>query len=286
MKLKYTFLFLICSFIQSAQPQSGLSKLAPIVLNQLNAFTQPGNSQYYSSSLILEKSFISKNFLKGLKIDVKAQIPLERDRSSSNHSSTIFLDPSLHSITLDMYMLTVFNAEDDLFGDDIYIYSITSDGPIPRAKTTSIYKNLASGDSTLLSPEDRRLFPLVDIHLIPQNDLIVDYTLIESDGDDTEELKKLIDVLFPLVLAAYQSLKTTNPNIILSLHQELKAIAKYLLELNNDDRHFTKTLYISNSDLLQLVDIRHKVYIHRKHGHHWGSKWDYQLKFRASIHSR
>lgn len=283
MKLNYIFLTLICTFIQSAYSQSGFSKLAPIVLNQLNEFTQSDPSHFYSSNLILEKTYISKKFLKKLKIDSKALIPLEQP--NFKHSKSVFLEANKYIMTLDMYMLTVFNAEDDLFKDDIYIYTITSDGPIPRAKTTSIYKNLASGDSILFNTEDRRLFPLVDFRLIPHNDLIVDYTLIESDGDDIEELKKLVDVLFPMVLAAYQSLKTTDPNIMISLHQELKAIAKYLLELNNDDRHFTKTLHISPSELEELLVTRHKEYIHRKHGHHWGSKWDYQLKFRASIHS-
>ena len=275
--MKYLFIFF---YLLQNSFASNESVLAPIVLDELIKFStnkKLNGSKYLE---IFERFHVSQKFIQNLQIDKQAKISFHSTKKevSGNH-----LGFHTKKIFLDMYRIDVIENEDDIFNDDIYVYSIVSDGPIPKAKTSRIYKNLDSGDSVLLSTLDRRLYPLTQEYPSPKGALIVDYTLIESDGDDIKELKKLTDALAPLVLAAYQQYTNqSTPLALVDLHGEMKALAKYLLELNDDDIHFTKTLAFSAEELRSTPTSLPEEYVQRAHGHHWGSRWEYRVRFRLT----
>ena len=55
-----------------------------------------------------------------------------------------------------------------------------------------------------MSAQDRVIFPTPEIgYAAPYKHLIVDYSIIESDGDDITEMQKLSQAIVPLAAAAY-----------------------------------------------------------------------------------
>lgn len=171
---------------------------------------------------------------------------------------------------------------DTWFRDDIYVYFFMTDGVIPTGKVTSIYKGISSGQSFFFNEIDRSIFPLVGIPAKrPESHLIIDYGIIESDGDDIKEMQKLSSIIIDIAIAVYSTYDPQNAQILVNLRKEIKALADLLLSLNNDDRMAEGTLAWKASELEELL--RHESFVEITKKHHSKAelnKFDYELSFR------
>ena len=165
--------------------------------------------------------------------------------------------------------------------DDIYVYFFVTDGVIPTGKVSSIYKEVASGQSFFFNEIDRAIFPLQGISgKRPQNHLIVDYGVIESDGDDIKELQKLSSIIIDIAIAVYTSYDPENSQIIVKLRKEIKALADMLLSMNSDDRLVTSSFGFKNSELNSYFGDETYIGFIKNHKSTSGKRWEYDLHFR------
>lgn len=178
-----------------------------------------------------------------------------------------------------------FKAEDisdEWLKDDVYAYFFITDGVIPTGKVTSIYKGIGRGQSFFFNEIDRAIFPLIGVQAKkPENHLIIDYGIIESDGDDIKEMQKLSSIIIDIAIAVYSSYDPQNAQILINLRKEIKALAELLLSMNNDDRLVTGTVAYKTAELEEML--RHESYVEIVKQHDGGSdfsKWDYKLYFR------
>lgn len=177
--------------------------------------------------------------------------------------------------------LTVIDQSDWL-GDDIYAYFLITDGVIPTGKVTSIYKGTQSGQSFFFNEIDRSIFPLTGIPAKrPENHLIIDYGIIESDGDDIKQMQKLSALIIDLAIAVYSSYDPQNAQVIMNLRKEIKALTEMVLSLNNDDRLVTGTLAWKASQLEEIL--RHESFVtipHKYEGTTSLGTFEYKIDFR------
>lgn len=180
------------------------------------------------------------------------------------------------------FKFKVVEESDDWFNDDIYVYFFITDGVIPTGKVTSIYKGLDQGQSFFFNEIDRAIFPLTGVPAKkPENHLIIDYGIVESDGDDTKELQKLSSIIIDLAIAVYSTYDPQTAQILVNLRKEIKALAEMLLSLNHDDRLATGTIGYKVSELEEMLKDETYVEVSRKHdGGGDLSKWEYKLYFR------
>jgi len=168
------------------------------------------------------------------------------------------------------------------FSDDVYAYFFITDGVIPTGKVTSIYKGVASGESFFFNPIDRSIFPLVGIPAkSPTNHLIVDYGIIESDGDDITKLQKLSSIIIDIAIAVYTSQSPETGQVIVNLRKEIKALADLLISQNSDDRLATGTFGLQTTEIESML--ANKTYVEFKKNHKNNSTffgWDYDIHFR------
>lgn len=180
------------------------------------------------------------------------------------------------------FRFKVNRGSDVFFKDDIYAYFFVTDGVIPTGKVTSIYKGLSSGQSFFFNEIDRAIFPLVGVPAKrPENHLIIDYGIIESDGDDIKEMQKLSSIIIDIAIAVYSTYDPQNAQILVNLRKEIKALADMLLTLNNDDRMAEGTIAWKAKELEELLKDESYVEI-TKHHHSKAelNKFDYELSFR------
>jgi hypothetical protein len=144
---------------------------------------------------------------------------------------------ALHAFRLD-----VVEDHDDLFNDDVYAYFITTHDDLVWGKVTSIYTGLDQGDSVFLSPEDRGLFGPRGEKLVAKNHLLVDFGLIESDGDDVKQLQKLSDVIVDLAIVALTVAEPTAGAAAAQARAEVKNLLHLVIAMDKDDRLVTDTL--------------------------------------------
>jgi hypothetical protein len=179
--------------------------------------------------------------------------------------------------------LRVVEESDDWLKDDVYAYFFVTDGVIPTGRVSSIYKGLSAGQSFFFNEIDRAIFPLVGVPAKrPENHLIIDYGIVESDGDDVRDLQKLSAIIIDLAIAVYTSYDPQTAQVLLNLRKEIKALAELLLSLNNDDRLTTGTIAYKVAELDELLRDRTFVEVTRKHKSDPDdfSAWDYRLTFR------
>lgn len=172
--------------------------------------------------------------------------------------------------------------QNDWFSDDVYAYFFVTDGVIPTGKVTSIYKGISSGQSFFFNEIDRAIYPLIGIPAKkPENHLIIDYGIIESDGDDIKEMQKLSSVIIDIAIAVYTAYDPQNAQILVNLRKEVKALADLLIGLNKDDRLATGTLAYNAKKLEEMFKDRSYVEISKKHvsGAEFSS-FDYRIYFR------
>ncbi|MBG09438.1 MAG: hypothetical protein CME68_11820 [Halobacteriovoraceae bacterium] len=192
-------------------------------------------------------------------------------------------------IALHAHQLEVIDAKDEFMKDDIYFFFYATDGATTVGRVTDIYKGLSGGQSFFLSATDRVLFPTKEVGFqAPYKHLIVDFSIIESDGDDIKEMQKISQAILPLAASAYGLYAGGGIGSVISsatsvaLRKEVQKLSESLLALNNDDRLINESLIYSPKSLEKLFleeDIFQffKVY----EGSSQFSSWKYKLHFRV-----
>lgn len=222
---------------------------------------------------VLEKRISFKTYLFALRAD---------DKFDNWVKNPVKSNTDVPEIAVHAFKLRVVEESDDWFKDDIYAYFFVTDGVIPTGKVTSIYKGLSQGQSFFFNEIDRAIFPLVGVPAKkPENHLIVDYGIIESDGDDIKELQKLSSVIIDIAIAVYTTYDPQNAQILINLRKEIKALAELLLSMNNDDRLATGSFGYKVQELEEIL--RDSTYVEIKKTHNGNgdfNKWEYELSFR------
>ena len=185
------------------------------------------------------------------------------------------------AVSLQIARMDVLRASDDWFKDDLYCYFFITDGVIPSGKVTQVYQGLSEGESFHFIPADRALYPLVDGSRIPSGQLIIDYGIIESDGDDIRQLHRLTEIIAELAFAVYSVLEPTEALQWGSLRQEIVALTQALTNLNHDDRMATGSIVLTADEAHRLWNGASVASIERKHqNNHFFDKWRYRLIWR------
>ena len=144
---------------------------------------------------------------------------------------------ALHAFRLD-----ILDELDDWANDDVYAYFITTHDDLLWWRVTSIYSGLDRGDSVFLSAEDRGIFGPQGEKLVAKNHTIVDFGLVESDGDDIKELQKLSDTIVDLALVALTVSNPTAGAAAAQARAEVKNLLHLVIAMDNDDRIVADTL--------------------------------------------
>jgi len=168
---------------------------------------------------------------------IRVEKPQQRNQRL-DHLAEMNIEPAaLHAFRLD-----VIEDYDDFANDNVYAYFITTHDDVLWGRVTSIYKGLDEGSSVFFAPEDRGIFGPRGEKITPRNHTIVDFGLVESDGEDVEQLKRLSDVIVDLAVVA---IGIYEPNAAASAAQasaEVKNLLKLIVELDDDDRLVADTL--------------------------------------------
>jgi len=166
-------------------------------------------------------------------------------------------------------------------GDDVYAYFFVTDGVIPTGKVTDIYKNISSRQGFFFNATDRAIFPPIGIPAkTPQNHLIVDYGIIESDGDDIKALQQLSSIIIDMAIAVYTTQNTPTGQVLVSLRKEIKALADLLLTQNSDDRLITGSIGYTSQEITELLSKKSYVDVAKSHQNEGAFGWDYKIQFR------
>jgi hypothetical protein len=223
--------------------------------------------------LLLEKRIILKNNIWPLRDDDQFDQWVKEPQKVSSE---------VPEMAVHAYKFKVVEPSDSWFKDDIYVYYFITDGVIPTGKVSSIYKGLGKGQSFFFNEIDRAIFPLVGLpSKRPTNHLIIDYGIVESDGDDIKELQKLSSIIIDIAIAVYTSYDPQGAQILIELRKEIKALAELLLSTNHDDRLATGSFGYKAQELSELMRENTYVELTKKHHSHatFGS-WEYHLSFR------
>lgn len=183
-------------------------------------------------------------------------------------------------LALHAHKFLVAEESDDVTNDDIYLSFFITDGWIPTGRVTSIYRGLDEGDSFLFNLEDRALFPVVGGLQIPRGQLIVDYMIIESDGDDITEMKRISGFITDLAIEYYRR-QYGNEGEILRLREEVRLLSNALLDLDHDDRLVTSTWSPGPEEVSELFGMGRFAEVTRTHKQSspWGD-FKYKLTLR------
>lgn len=216
--------------------------------------------------------------------NVKSEWPLKSDEFDQwiSEAEKVEVEDDVPEVSVHGYKMKVTEESDDYFNDDIYVFYFITDGVIPTGKVSSIYKGINQGQSFNFNEVDRVIFPLSGIPAKkPHNHLIVDYGILESDGDDITELQKLSSIIIDIAISVYNNYDPENAEIIVKLRQEVKSLAQMLIGLNNDDRLATGSFGLKNSQIKQMLEKESYVEF-SKHHHSKASfdSWDYEIYFR------
>jgi hypothetical protein len=170
----------------------------------------------------------------------------------------------------------------DLWGDDLYGYFFVTDGVVPSGRVTEIYRGLRSGESFFLNEKDRVLFPVgVPGGRAPSQHLIVDYGIVESDGDDIRRLQQLTGIIVDLALAVYAAQKPQESSELMNLRREIKTLAHFLCSLNDDDRLIASSFGYKASEIDAILSTTSYVEFKRKHKQKsLLESWEYNVYFR------
>lgn len=190
-------------------------------------------------------------------------------------------------MALHAYEFEMIDENNDFLKDDIYFYFYTTDGAVTTGRVTDIYKGISQGQSFFLSAKDRVLFPTNEIgYATPYKHLIIDYSIIESDGDDIEDMQKISRVIIPLATAAY-GLYTGDMATVLtsaasvSLRKEVGKLSDSLIALNNDNRLVNESLLYTPKKLYNTFADEDIIEFSKTYGGttSW-HYWRYKLNFR------
>ncbi len=184
------------------------------------------------------------------------------------------------ALSLHAHKFYVAEESDDVTNDDLYVSFFITDGNIPTGKLSSIYRGIDEGESFLFILQDRILYPLDGSLQIPRGHLIIDYMIIESDGDDIKEMKRISGFITELAIEFYKR-KYGEPGELTRIREEVRALSEALLDLNHDDRLVTATWAPSPLEVNQSLEGRSFAEITRTHKESstWGD-FKYKITFR------
>jgi hypothetical protein len=234
----------------------------------------------------LSKPFIQKLINRIMERSSQAFMLPDNDRGDSLIKESFLKSQKTHkapfSMALKAYRFDVIEDEDDFFNDDIFCYFFVTDGVIPQAHVSSIYKNIDQGQSFFFHPNDSSIFPPNGIDRKgPQNHLIVDYGIVESDRGDIEELKRLSSAIVDIALVVYAAADPTTASLLIGLRKEVKHLASLLLDLGTDDRLAIGSIIYTTDELEKALEKRSIIPFYRIHeGRHYWSRWKYRIGFR------
>jgi hypothetical protein len=229
----------------------------------------------------IDRSYIqrllSKKYFAAVELPEKDKFDLMIEEQAANQEVMVQVPAvSLHAFKLDV------GRQSDLISDDVYAYYFITDGVVPTGKVTSVYKDTKSGQSFFFNEVDRAIFPLIGISAkVPQGHLIVDYGVIESDGDDIKQMQKLSSIIIDLAITIYSTRNPEAGTVLTQMRREIKALADMLIELKHDDRLFTGSFAYRTEEIAELL--KETTYVefsknHRKPATFGG--FDYTLNFR------
>jgi hypothetical protein len=285
--MKWILLFLLTTHSIWAAP----SKVVPFFLEASQMYVQGTtlNDSFYVSPEVravlevLEKSRIEPKIFEKYTSQKSSFWPLREDDEFDRWSQAdVHFIKNIPEIAVHALKVDINETSDDFFKDDIYAYFFVTDGVIPTGKVTSIYKGISSKQSFFFSDVDRAIFPLIGVQAKkPENHLIIDYGIIESDGDDIKEMQKLSNVIIDIAIAVYSSYDPQRSKVIINLRKEIKALTEMLINLNHDDRMATGTIGYKVSELAEMLKDKSYVEIKKSHqGDDQFNKWAYDLSFR------
>jgi hypothetical protein len=178
--------------------------------------------------------------------------------------------------------LSVTEDYDDFNNDNVYLYYITTSDDIVWGKVTDVYKNLDEGTEVFMNAEDRGVYgPTGQKLAFPTNHVIVDFGLIESDGDDITQLKKVSDAIVDLALVALAVYQPGAGAAALQARAEVNNLLHLIIELNSDDRLVTDSVYFTPNSMAEKLNNTTYFEFDRVYEKAtWWTRFKYAMKFR------
>lgn len=266
-------LLILISSLSHARSQS---RMLPVFQAAIESWSSKTSAPYRPEILAIHEIFERENLdahwlMRYLKISM-APLPNPVPKTMKNKLPLI----SFHVVRMD-----VIKSSDDWMKDDLYCYFFVTDGVIPIGKVSQTYRGLSEGESFHFSPEDRVLYPIQGSSRIPMGQVIVDYGIIESDGDDIKKLHQLTQVIAELAVGVYSVLNPEEAQQWGSLRDEVVALSRALVSLDYDDRLATGTIVINENEIRRVIGNGHFGEIHKIHqNNHFFDKWRYRLVWR------
>lgn len=283
--------FFIFFLLITGQSYAADSKLIPLFLDAARIYSSPDKSLaprlvwrkdlYLILNLLYKRQIPTEALQRFLSIKSDQAWPLEPADSFDQWNSDLNQNLAVPEVALHAIKLKVVEESDDYLNDDLYLYFFVTDGTVPSGKVTSVYRGLDEGDSFYLNPLDRIIYPLGMGAKSPQQHLIIDYGIMESDGDDIKSLQKLSDAVIEIAMLVYSAKDPQHSELIKNLRQEVKALAKLLLEFDDDDHLITGSFGFKSSDLESLFMGQSYVEFAHKHKKKSGlDQFEYKLHYR------
>jgi hypothetical protein len=263
------------------------SRVIPVFFEALEHLDFPPNyvfkPEIKAALDVLQKSQIDHQFLKKFLVlkDSEKEWPLIQnrfDRWVKGDKNALVSNVEISLLATQFY---VKEESDDFFNDDIYVYFFISDGLGTTAKVTSLYRGLDEGDGFYFNLNDRQLYPLSGGAKAPVNQLIVDYGIVESDGDDIKDLQKLSSIILDLTVRVYESLEPASAAVWEDVRKELQTLSELLISFNNDDRLVISSFGLTSQDLNAFLADKTYFELSKKHKKKsQNDSWEYVMTFR------
>lgn len=271
-------MILFLFFISSMSQASTQSRLLPIFQAAIQSWSDQAKTSapYRPEVLAIHKIFEHEGMdpqwlARYMKIS-RAPLPASLPKMAKSE---------LPPLSFQVVRMDVLKNSDDWMKDDLYCYFFITDGVIPLGKVSQTYRGLSEGESFHFTPEDRVLFPLEGSSRAPIGQLIVDYGIIESDGDDIKKLHQLTEVIADLALAVYSVLNPEEAQHWSNLREEVVALSRAVVSLDHDDRLATGTLVLNEKEINRILGDSNFGEIHKVHqNNHFFDKWRYRLVWR------
>ncbi|MBF0366568.1 MAG: hypothetical protein HQK50_13430 [Oligoflexia bacterium] len=248
-----------------------------------------GSSAKFSKNYFLPADDLGDSMIRkaynDLSQEEKRALSLNFKRNNANNKSNSALasaSASASSIAVHLFKIDVVNAYHDFLSDNIIGYFFITDGIIPTAKVTNLYRGYGSGSSFFLNEIDRTLFPLSGAQsLTPKNHLIIDYGIVLDSEEFIKEMQTISGIIMDLAAAVYAIHDPQAAAVYLQLRKEVKNLADALLNLERDTKLITDSLYFFSKDIPALFADRSLVEIKKSYsGVRRASSWEYNVNFR------
>jgi hypothetical protein len=279
----YLFLSLITflNFSQAGTPSILVTKVFEAAQLREN-LPELKSSKILREDLVLILNLLEKHEIPSSRIEHWAAIDPARFDLVLIPPEKVFKSGEVYPpMALHAHKFLVVEESDDVTNDDIYVSFFITDGNVPTGKVTSVYRGLDEGDSFFFTLVDRVLFPVTDPEMKrPRGHLIIDYMIIESDGDDISELRRISSFITELAIEFYKRKYGSEDELSL-LREEVRALSEALLNLNHDDRLVSATWAPGPEEVNELLRWSSFAEVTKTHKESspWGD-FKYKITFR------